>query len=578
MRNWSKEKTRQMEVINKRAGYYRENPHRFAEEFLNFKLKIFQCILLNIMFISTKIAYIAARGQGKSLIAAIFCVTRCILYPGTQICIASGSLSQAAEIIEKIILILMPKSPLLRNEILESKNNTSGSFIIFRNGSYIKTVTATDNSRHNRANILIIDEFRMVKKHIVDTVLKKFLTSSRDAGYLQKPEYEHLKERNKQIFLTSAYFKKHWAWDHVKSYCVNMVSEDSGYFVCGLPYQLSVAEGILLREDIEDEMSEIGFNSISFDMESGCLWYGESEDALFSYDDLVFSRKLKTPFYLPTVTDTLPFNTLNLPSKTNGEIRVVVADIAVMASKKHKNDATSIIVLQLIPTNNNQYLRNLVFSETIEGGHSETQAIRIRKIYEEMQCDYIVIDTNGVGNGIYDELVTDLTDPDTGEVYPAFTCMNDETMAVKYKGSSSNPPKVIYSVKGVPKFNSDCAYLLKDNLKRGKLRLLCTEQEADAYFHTLKGFKSLSSEKKSELLLPYIQTSLTINEIVNLKYEVTGTVVRVSEKGNDRKDRYSSLAYGNYFATELERQFSKKQKQIKNERIDFKYRKPIIRR
>lgn len=289
----------------------------------------------------------------------------------------------------------MPNSALLRNEILDYKNNTSGAYIIFRNGSYIKVVTANDNSRHNRANILIIDEYRMVKKHIVDTVLKKFLTSTREAGYLKKPEYQHLKERNKQIYLTSAYFKKHWAWEHVKSYCANMLDDSKSYFICGLPYQLSIAEGLLLREDIEDEMNEAGFSSISFDMESGCLWYGESEDAYFSYDDLVFARKVQNAFYLPTTTETLSINALKLPIKENGEIRLLAADIAVMASKKRKNDATSITVLQLIPTSKNQYIRNVIYLENFEGGHSETQAIRIRQIYEELQCDYIVIDTNG---------------------------------------------------------------------------------------------------------------------------------------------------------------------------------------
>lgn len=578
MRGWSKEKTKQMAAINLWCGYYRENPHRFAKDFLNVHLHIFQCILLVMMNINTKFTYTAARGQGKTYICAIFCCIRCILYPGTQICIASGSREQAAEIIEKIIIKLMPNAPLLRNEIADYKNNTSGAYIIFRDGSYIKTVTANDNSRHNRANILIVDEYRMVKKHILDTVLKKFLTSTRDAGYLKKSEYKHLKERNKELYLSSAYFKKHWAWEHVKTYCVNMLDDSKSYFICGLPYQLSVAEGLLLREDIEDEMSEAGFNSISFNMESGCLWYGESEDAYFSYDDLVFARKVKNAFYLSSTTDSLPFNSLNLPIKENGEIRLLTADIAVMASKKRKNDATSITVLQLIPTKNNQYIRNVVYLENFEGGHSETQAIRIRQIYDDLQCDYLVIDTNGVGNGVFDELVRDLTDPDTGETYPALTCKNDESMADRYKGSSQNPPKVIYSIKATPQFNSDCASLLKDNLKRGKLRLLMSEQEADIYFNSLKGFKSLSPEKKTELMLPYTQTSLTINEIVNLKYDVVGTKVRLSEKGNDRKDRYSSLAYGNYIACELERSITKKQKKSIRSNCEFHYRKPIIRK
>lgn len=155
MRNWSKDKEKQMKAVNKWCGYYRANPHRFVEEYLNFKLKTFQCILLVMMNVCTRFTFIASRGIGKSLLAAIFCCQRCILYPNTQICIAAGSKEQSAEIIGKIQLMLMPRSPLLRNEIADYKNNTSGAYIIFKNGSYIKTVTASDNARHNRANILI---------------------------------------------------------------------------------------------------------------------------------------------------------------------------------------------------------------------------------------------------------------------------------------------------------------------------------------------------------------------------------------------------------------------------------------
>ncbi len=32
---------------------------------------------------------------GKTFLSAIYCVVRCILYPGTKICIASGTRGQA---------------------------------------------------------------------------------------------------------------------------------------------------------------------------------------------------------------------------------------------------------------------------------------------------------------------------------------------------------------------------------------------------------------------------------------------------------------------------------------------------
>ena len=33
--------------------------------------------------------------------------------------------------------------------------------------------------------------------------------------------------------------------------------------------------------------------------------------------------------------------------------------------------------------------------ETIDGGHGQDQAIRIRQLYDDLDVDYVVVDTNG---------------------------------------------------------------------------------------------------------------------------------------------------------------------------------------
>lgn len=77
------------------AGYYRYNPDKFAEEYLHLRLKLFQKILIIMMFWSTTFVLIACRGLGKTFLSAVYCVIRCILYPGTRVCIASGTRGQA---------------------------------------------------------------------------------------------------------------------------------------------------------------------------------------------------------------------------------------------------------------------------------------------------------------------------------------------------------------------------------------------------------------------------------------------------------------------------------------------------
>lgn len=53
---------RLMEGVAYWGSFYRKNPHRFAAEYLNVKLKLFQKILLYMMFVSTNFMYIASRG------------------------------------------------------------------------------------------------------------------------------------------------------------------------------------------------------------------------------------------------------------------------------------------------------------------------------------------------------------------------------------------------------------------------------------------------------------------------------------------------------------------------------------
>lgn len=75
----------------------------------------------------------------------------------------------------------------------------------FRNGSTIVSVASNQGARGMRANILLVDEFRMVDKLILDQVLKPFLTNRRTPPFYAKKEYiDYPKEPNKEIYLSSA--------------------------------------------------------------------------------------------------------------------------------------------------------------------------------------------------------------------------------------------------------------------------------------------------------------------------------------------------------------------------------------
>ena len=63
----------------------------------------------------------------------------------------------------------------------------------------------------------------MISEDIVNTVIRKFTSDERHPPFVDKPEYAHLRERNKQIYLTSAWFQDHWSYKKVADFYERMV-------------------------------------------------------------------------------------------------------------------------------------------------------------------------------------------------------------------------------------------------------------------------------------------------------------------------------------------------------------------
>lgn len=576
---------RQQRVIEGMAiwgSYYRQNIDIFVRDYLQLDfLKWFQLMLLVMMDRARIFLWIAARGMGKSFLIAIFAVVRCILYPGTKVVITSGTRGQSINILEKIQTELMPASPNLRNEIDMSNTKFTGqdAKIMFKNTSYIKVVTASDNARSNRANILIVDEFRMVKKDTIDTVLKKFLTSRRMPPYkeltLEERKAEYAKEPNKSCFLSSAYFKDHWSYHKMLDTFKLMLDDTKTDFMCGFPYQLSIQEGLLFPEDVEGDMLETDFNEIKWSMEMEATWFGDEDGAFFDFNSISKDRRIQFPMLPGSVASLLGNNQkIRIPIKQNGERRILSADIALMSSKKHNNDASAVFINQMIPTKSGRYTNNIVYGDTFEGMHTEDQALIIRKLYDEFSCDYIVLDCTGLGLGVYDALVRDMVDPDTGEIYPALSCCNNQEMADRCTARGAE--KAIWAIKGSPQLNSECAVLLREGFRSGKIRLLVTEYDAESVLPEIKGYNSLSVAEKVKVQMPYIHTTLLVNELVNLQHEESGGRVRVFERSGMRKDRYSSLSYNYYVSTQLESKISRSRKADYSESF-FMYKPPKIK-
>lgn len=487
----------------------------------------------------------------KTFLTSIYICVRAILYPGTKIIIAAGNIKQSIEVIEKI-QDLMGNSPNLAREIDDLKTSPNNAGISFRNGSWVKVVASNQGARGKRANLIIVDEFRMVDKTIIDTVLRKMMSAPRLCGFHSKPEYAHLKERNKEIYLSSAWYTHHWSWQKAQSFFEAM-TDGKPYFLCSLPYQLPIKEGLLMREQVEDEMSEADWDAISWMMEMESLFYGESAKAFYRFADLEKNRVLTKAIYPKSFYGILKNKDFKYEEKERNEIRLVSCDISGMSSNTNNNDASVFSILRLIPSKDGKtYDKYLVYMESVEGGHSQSQAIQIRRLYEEFDCDYIVIDSMGVGLSVYDSLVTNLYDKERNVAYPAFSCINDSEMAKRCL--EEDAPKVIYSIKAGAQLNNDMHVYTLDALKRGKLRILIDENECKEVLLKYKGYEKLPVEEQVKFIQPYLQTSLLVQEMVGLeKVDTNNNLIKLKEPSTKRKDRYSSVGYGVYVSKLLEK-------------------------
>ena len=176
-------------------------------------------------------------------------------------------------------------------------------------------------------------------------------------------------------------------------------------------------------------MKEEGFSLTRWEMERECIFYGESDRAYFDYADLDKARNFIYPIYPREIYNEIDEKKLKYQLKKSGEgeIRIISIDVALMNSTKSKhNDATAISIIQLIPKGNDQfkqYERNVIYVEAHEGGHAGRQALPIRRLFDDYECDFMVLDTNGNGMAIYDYLAEDILDKDRLTTYPALSCI-----------------------------------------------------------------------------------------------------------------------------------------------------------
>ena len=558
-----------MDGIGLWISYFRANPHRFVSEYLQLKpFSWFQKVLLFMMFKNNYFMWWASRGLGKTHLTALYCVVRCILYPGTKICIASGIKAQALQVISEKVADFRINCPNIALEIDDFRPNMQDAFVGFANGSWIKVVAANDNARSARANVIVVDEFRMVNEDIIKTVLRKFLTASRRPGFVDKvlPDgsspYATYEEANTEIYLSSAWYKSHWSWEKFLAFTDAML-KGRPYFTCGLPYQLGIKERIIMRDVVVNEMKEADFNEQLFKMEMETIPFGESEKAYFKFDDLSKARQSSIP-NIPlnseqyvTLRDKKYRPDFN-KKKRGKEIRVLSMDVALMSSTSRRtNDATVFTMISGVP-NGGEYNKTVDYIETSEGMLTQTQALTAKRLFYDLDCDVFVVDAAGVGQSIFDACVEKTFDYERNVEYPAWAPMTDDE-EIRNRCKDPDAVEVMFPIKVTGAYatqmNHDMALYTRSQFIGNKIKLLLTESEASEHLMTMPEYRKLGQDEQTRVRTPYIQTTLLITEMINLEVEIKSGLVKLTEpSARARKDRYSSLAYGLYFMKQKEQE------------------------
>lgn len=550
--------------------FFRRNLHRFAIDYLGIKLHWYQVVMLYLMGISQFIVVVAARATAKSFIIALYSCCRCILYPNSMIVLASGTKGQSKLLIsEKIQKELMNMSPVLRQEILKIKDNQNEVVVYFKNHSTITVVTANDNARGYRSNVVVREEFRQIKKSIDDSVLSPFQIV-RQTPYMKDDYYSNIKELQEEsidIYISSSWLDngQSWMWGIVDQAVDDMVHDGASCF-------LAFDEAVPLRHKIKTmryyQTEKKKQDPLTWKTEFLNLRVKENQSAFFTYESLRQNQRAKRAFYPRTLLDFKinKRNPYDIPKQKN-EIRIVSCDMAFIENKN--NDNSVFTCMRLLPecttytkaasqevTVDNGYRRIVPYIESVQGGDVVKQAIRIRQLYEDFGADYIILDMRNAGIAIYDLLAKVMYDEERGVEYSPLSCMNDDSIANRIKADGALP--CIFAINASQKLNSDIALDFRRILETKKIDLLISfEQAGEEVLPDIKEYtNSPDADTQFFYESPFLETQALISETTSLIYEKkqdTGVIV-IREQGVNRKDRYTSCSYGSYFASLLEKE------------------------
>ena len=513
-----------------------------------FELFFYQRIVLRAIMRYKEVFVTACRAFSKSFITILALFLQCIFMPGTKRFICAPNKNQSAQIAKEKIFEIYEKWPLLKKEVIGGDIlDTPGNFgkdyvtIKFRNGSQFDVVGALDSQRGGRRHGGLIDEIRDHDEVAINEIVLPLMNVSRRLPDNTVNE----KEPNQQtLCMTSAGVKTSFAYDKLIDMFENAIIDPDNSFVFGCDYRVPALHGLLDKTYINKLKMSPSYNEESFAREYMSIWSGSSDESWFSYDKLTKYRKIKNP------------ETHAKSKLEQNEFYLLSVDVGRL------NDQTVCCVFR-VNIVKDKYIVTLVnlfvLGRTPETKPFSVQARDLKCIIRDFNPKEVIIDTNGLGLGIADEMIHTHYDTD-GNLLPAYGFFNDD----EYKKIQPKEARcILYGIKANGPLNSKIHGNAYSRINSGACRFLIKEQEAKSALLSTKVGQKMSTEQRVKRLMPHEMTTKLFEEMANLRLKRTGASLDiVLEQINSRfpKDKYSAFAYGLWRIKELEEENYKKKK------------------
>lgn len=424
----------------------------------------------------------------------------------------------------------------------------------------------------NRANIVIYDESRLMDKETIVKVINPLLTKKhRGQLWASSKKYKQYldQEHNAKIFLTSIGYKDEWSYKDFLLYLDFISQGRTDYYAVSLPYQFGIEAGVIDESYVESVVREQQEDLSTIRMEFEVIPFGESEHAMFKFDQMRRVRKLRIP--LIPVTDDEYIKLKGdirkhecYQPKEKDEIRVIAMDLAVAAGRS--NDNSVLMVFRLNP-NGEYYDKEVAYIEIMNGINLDNQILRLKQTFYDLECDYCVLDAGG-GLGITAmNLCGDVTrDNIRNKRYPGWKTMNMvDKFDMRVSDKDAEPVLFPVQVTGTSASNLQYNMLVTTQLEfdRGRLLLLISPSEAvdelNRHYQYMKLNTSNSGydrDRAINMMVSFLNTDELIKEAINTQVIKTPNGRLTFDEGSGRKDRIITLLYGVYFINILENELS----------------------